>query len=266
MKEGGENIFLEIPAAFGRAWRLLIDLPLPEAFDSEDHELHPALVMLNFPVIGAILGAAGYFISWLLTYFPGQLTGSIISAIIISGGLEVLSGGRNLGIAGSFFEMSLFKSSEGEPLLELNDDVTSARRPSEVIVMICLFLLRTFFVGLLIYSGASFWLITFLTAAHTVQAQLATAPTIEDGEAILPVEPSLTVYPWLIAAVIMVVTGWVCLPGVVLAFVLALILASLQRKYCIMKIGGVNGSIIGLAGYVTEIILLLTGIIFLVRQ
>ncbi|OGV49465.1 MAG: hypothetical protein A2X49_00780 [Lentisphaerae bacterium GWF2_52_8] len=263
--------------SFSQAWRLLLDIPLPAVFrplasrdgSSEEFDTDSSSssqVLLSFPLVGAAMGLAAYLLAWLLLRFPGNPAAAFVFALAATIGLEMATSGRHLALLLSFLENRLSGTPTDAALLKLQDDFHSVKSPLGTLVLVTVFLLRIFCFGLLVYYERAFWVILALTGGFAVQAQLATMANLETRQPLLELpEERMANYPWFITAAIFLVAGFPCLPAALIGLILCYIIAVQARKYFEAHFGGITPNMTSLAGYLSEITLLITGIIFLVR-
>jgi cobalamin synthase len=259
---------------FKQAWDMLLDLPLPMSKKEEEPEIEGDSeavesglpVLAYFPVIGFLLGLVLYFASWLLLNLGGQLAGALVAAFAGAAFLEYVCSGRNFALAVSFIENRFKGMPTREALLELDDEFASNRQPVGFLALNLIFLIKVLCIGVLVYKGMLFWLIIVMTAGYLVQAHLAMADSMETREPLVELPEGKEKLPWLIGSAIILIVGMKCLVGVLLGLLIAAMLAVLLKKYFETLFNGVNGMLVGLGGYLTELVLLLIGVAVFARN
>lgn len=254
-------------APFSEAWEMLIEVPLPRTgHRHEDSE--PALVLFNFPLVGAFISLISLVVACLLSYVMGKLIFAAVFAVFFTVFLEFLTKCKNLSITSSFFENRFSGLSSYESFMELNEELNSQRGPVGTIGLLLLFLFKTFCVGALAYHGQIFWILPALAVSCAVQAHLAVVESIKDSRPFVEANDGDVIKMWVVTAVVVLIFSF-CFKSIsapVLLLIIAFMGISLFRKYCVEILDGVTGNIISFAGYISEIIFLLLGVLLLVRN
>jgi cobalamin synthase len=249
------------------AWEMLYDVKLPSLLTdrAEDSEADSSLVVINFPVAGAIVGLAAYILALILTSFPGNPAAAIIVSVAVTIFLELLTSGRNLALVMSFTESLFNGRGFDRAWMELDDNIRAPRSPVGVLSFILVFLYRVFCFGLLVNSHSAFWFVTALTAGCAAQAHLSTSVSMNSDEPFLGLKTRLKYMHWVVAAVIMLVIGWSNPGASACAVILTIAGACAAKAWFESKFGGVNGQIITFSGAIAELAVLLLGIAFFIR-
>lgn len=258
----------KISISFVRAWEMLIDLSLPERLGelSDEEGGDNTLTLLFFPVVGAAIGLVFWGFARLLMIFPGNPSATIISSIAIVLALEIMNSGKSLSMMASFIELRYHeKLSLHDATLAMSDDFKVEKSTIEIVSIVSIFLLRLLLFGLIILAGAPFWIITVLTCSAAAQAYMVSSIDAETSEPFMEVDERLCFLPWLVAAVIVFVTGFSSPAAVFCALLVSILLSVISQKYCESRFGGVTAGIISVFAYKIEIIVLFIGIIFLFR-
>lgn len=253
---------------FSEAWDMLTEIPFPQGLSHHHEESEPALVLLNFPIVGAVIALISLAAAYLFSYVMGNLILAVSFSIFFVVFLEFLTKCRNLSATASFFENRFSGLSSYESFLELNEDFSSQRGPIGTIALLILFLFRVFCVGMLTYHGHVFWILPVLTASYAVQAHLAVVENVKDSTQFVEASDGDVIKMWVIASVIILILCF-CFKSVsapVLLIILSFAGASLFRKYCVEILDGVTGNVISFAGYTSETILLFLGVLLLIRS
>ncbi len=251
--------------SFVTAWNLLLEIPLLRVSDSEleNEPGQGGRVVASFPIVGFVAGFAAYVLIWFVFRFGGQLASAVISAIVAALFIEALTMGRNLSALALFLETKL-AGLKGPKIASEMDRSSAVSNDMGLFILISLFLLRIACIAILAGSQYYSWIIVTLTAAYAAQAALVVSRDLRTGEKFFDSDMNGPRLAWLIALVLSAVAG-----GSVAAAVVTMLIVYAAtmffKNYCENSLGGVNGKIIGMVGAAMEIIVLVTGIIFLVK-
>ena len=255
--------------SFKEAWEMLLNLPYPftpqddigEETDDND------LLLLNFPVIGAVIGAAALFSAYLITLlFPGRLVSAIFSAVVITLGTELIINNSNLSMLLIYLTGKISRLSDYELSLRLGTQL-SLSAPLSAMSFFSLYLIKLSTVALLVYYGNAAWLIIVYTLAFLIRSQIAQVVEFDSDIPVIEAdtENGSVRNPWIAAGIISLLAGLSCsLPAAVLSLPAAFALSALFRKYAV-KNGGISAELVGVYGSASELILLLLGASILIR-
>lgn len=248
---------------------MLLNVPLPIArlvpadTDGEERQL-----LACFPLVGAAIGIVMYTIAWLaMFFFPVPAAAAVVGAIIIALITESVSTGGNISTLTALVRARQNKSSVEEILLAVEKGY-SQQNATDLMFFISFYLLKMFCIGLLIYFERASWLIIVFTMSYLIRSQMATwndlrtsQPLIEEDNEIAAVRA-----PWTLGLIILFIIGLSYLPIIPISILVAYLLIKYFKKFTDREFGGVSGSIVGTAGAAAELVFLLLGIAFLIRQ
>jgi len=250
---------------FFKAWEMLLDVELPASMKVSDNAVDNDVMVLNFPVVGAFVGVVLYVAAWILKIVPGQPMGPFLAGIVITLFLEMITSGRSMSSLISCIENKLGGYSLPESLATLNDDFNVNRSSTGTLLLVSLFLIRILCFSFLVQHGSLFWLIIVLTLNYGTQGYLAASNEMRSGQPFFELGETFDRNIWLVTAALMVVCGLVYFPVLAVTLAIVIFFAWKFRSYCDVAMGGMTAKLIGLGGYLAELIALLVGLTFLVR-
>jgi cobalamin synthase len=128
-----------------------------------------------------------------------------------------------------------------------------------------MYVLRMLCIGLLVHFDRISWIVVSLTFGYTIQAWIATRED-ERGKTFFEIEnPERAVYPWIIAVALGIVAGAGYIPFVLAMAVFAYLYATGFNRFYRSLCGSIDGTAIGVAGYLAETLFLFIGLAALVR-
>lgn len=250
-------------APFTEAWEMLLDVELPDSLVANE-DVEPDTMLLNFPVVGAVIGIACYVVAWVMNIVPGKPVAPYLAAIVITLGLEFITSGRYLSSLISFIENKTAKRSTPESLVLLNDEFNAQRSSTGTLLLVSLFLVRVLCFSFLIQNGCLFWLIIALTLNYGAQGYLATSDELQSGEPFLRTSENFVRNLIITTAAIVLIIGLAYFPAVIVALAITGFSVIRMKSYCEDRLGGMTPRMIGLAGYIAELLALITGLTLLV--
>jgi len=254
--------------SFREAWEMLVDIPLPKflAAESDDEEDQQELLAC-FPVVGAVVGLGLFCIAWaisilLSTHTAAALVGSIFLALIS----ESIASSSNIAGLAAFCRAKQEKASTVEivdALESANSDISENQ-----IFFISLYLLKIFCFALIVFYERTSWLIIVYTMSYLLRSQMVTWNELRTSQALIDVENETSAIrlPWIVAMVIaLFVAGFDFFPAVIIVAIITYLLIRYFKRMVDNDFNGITGSLVGTAGAVTELILLILGIVLLAR-
>lgn len=248
---------------FNAAWELLIDLPLPKFLKKGGvAKKYGIEVQYAFPLVGLGLGC-------LITIVGVFLTGMkpVVAAMMFAVPMAILmiikDSGRSLGALVSFVELKTEKVSTVAALYNMRNEVRDVQSMPAVIsiVIIMLFYLLAFF--LVSLYNFYYWMIIVMVFSFTVQAALAELPLFRDKTPIIVTSRRGHNHLWPIAGFIALFILFQAPYATLITAALAFFGTKLFSQFVMKNLGGISTGIIGLAGFIFEIVALLLGIAFL---
>lgn len=268
MKKRRRHPLINWVSSFVEAWEMLLDIPLPPNLSkmADEESPDPAKVLCAFAVVGAVSGIVFYLAAWFFSILSGKPAAAVIGSLLITIAYEFATGGRMISSVASLAE-NLFSPENREGVfLKIDDSIRKTHDIFGSIGMLSFFAVRMLSIGFIIFSGNISWLIIAMTAGFTMQSQLAQLPELETQEPFIETAHGKAAYlPWAVFAVVCFIFGILYLPAALTTGILVVLLACLAVKYIPETLGGVNGPMIGIAGYFTETAVLLLGLVFLFR-
>lgn len=246
----------------GRAWDFLIDFPLPEPIRGKlGGKVDSTTVLAGFPLVGAVVGVLLALAAVFCSAVFKPVAGSIIFAILTVAFLDLKDSARGLGLLTSAFLVRRSGIPLSEALPRLTGDWERIGNPLASAFVSLLELGKAALLFTLAFYGAKLWIVVILVGAFTVQGMLATEPDRESGVPILPVPRENRRVGWWTAGII-----GLC---VLLFFPFGLLAAAFVVYFCATgfagyfrrNFGGVTPDFITLAGSLTELFLLIVGVL-----
>ena len=257
--------------SFTKAWELLIVLPLPLQMDNSIRETEDnGTLSACFPLVGASIGICFFCLSWFIALLlPVKIASSLIGGLLLGILSElVLSGGNTLTLT-SYFQARQSGCSGFETASVLDSVSTSTTPQVNQIYMLSLYLIKVISLSIFIYYDRSNWIVVVYTLSFLVRSQMLKWNCIRTSKPLFEFQDEADSFnlPWIISTVICVlILGFYALPAVGIVLLITYFLIKFIKKTIDAKIGGVSGSIISAAGTFSEIILLLSGLILVIRE
>lgn len=244
------------------AWGMLIDFPLPEYFRLQlKHGADALSTACGFPLVGLAVGVLLVIVAGFCCVVFNPVGGSIVFALLAAAFLEFKDSGRGASLLGSFFLLRLRGVPTVEALPRLNSDIAALNNVAAGLFLGLLEALKICFLFLLCFFHAKLWIVAVLVGAFSVQAFLALQPAAGGAPPLLPVAPESRMRLWRILAVLYVVMMLAFPVGMIGAGAAVYFCATGFAKYFERCSDGITSDLITLAGAVTELLLLLVGIL-----
>lgn len=256
-----------IVISFIDAWNMLLEFPLPRKLtdlemvaDREASE--PLLTQLLFPII-AVLATLFVIVLVALLSNLARVPGALIFAFILTLLSELRDKGHGTGALASFSILKANGHSLPETLFNIDADLRTINGAIGAMVMTLTILLKFSCFFLMSFYGFAFWILPTLVLNYTMQAELARLPSANSGEPFIEINEAQRFYVWGIALFFILfillkapTLSLIAFGGV---FIVAMLLHNFSKNHLI----GMTGNTITLAGYLTELIILTLGTIFL---
>lgn len=250
------------------AWNMLVEIPIPvlDFRGQSDNEDDNFKMVVCFPVVGFLIGLAAYCLIWFIGRFQTPSATAAVSSILVVLGLEILSFGKNMTALVALFEAKIDVLRGMKPTLKMEENDTPFSSTFGLTFLVSVVLMRIFCVALLVYYQRSSWLIVTLTTAYAVQASLAAGGRkLNNSAPLVKADEKAIRLSWITALVLSFICGY-NFPAVLITYLIIFFFTGLFRNYCENNFGGLSGRLVGMAGLAAETIILLTGIIFLIRD
>ena len=255
--------FNEYTKYFSAAWELLIDLPLPKFLKKEDTvKKYGVEVQYALPLVGLALGflivIAGVILSGM-----NQIAAAMIFAVSMAILMIIKDSGRGLGALVLFFELKRENVSTVAALYHMRTEVRNVQSMPAIIsivIIMHLYLLAFFLVS---FYNFYYWMIMVLVFSFTVQAALAALPLHRNKTPIIATPRHGHNHLWTIAGFIALFIFIKSPYATLITAALAFLGTRLLSRFVMKNLRGISTEIIGLVGFVFEIVALLIGIVFL---
>ena len=236
--------------SFFMALRLLTRLPL-QGNERPDN----GLLLLFFPVVGLVLGLVLWLLAAFLIYAVGPLTAAFLAAIGFPLLFWWLTEGRNL--TGLIWAAGNWEMPE-----QLGHDEEHYRPFWIIVIVQAFFLARVAATGILIYTGHPLWLAVGTTMAMAAHAELLKESVLS------PAQKAQPYWHWIIAGTIAILISGLLkgLPAGILALVLPLVLTPIFGRVVGANCGSNTEHGHAAIREVTEILVLLIGVLFFASQ
>ena len=244
------------------AWDFLIDVPLPEPVRTRfGKKVDASTILAGFPLVGAVAGVVLALVALFCTAVFRPVAGCTIFAILAVAFLDLKDSGRGVALLTGWFLMRRNGISFPEALPQLKGDWDRLNHPLASVFVSLLELGKAALLFSLAFYGGKFWIYMILVGAFTVQGLLAMEPERGSGVPLLPVPPENRRYAWW-AFGILSFFAFLYFPfGVVAAVCVVYFTATGLAGYFERNFGGVSSDFITLAGALTELLLLLVGVL-----
>ena len=245
------------------AWEMLIDFPLPDGFVRKFGGRVDATSKLEgFPLVGVAIGLLLAFAAAFCALVFKPLAGCVIFAILATAFLDLKDSGRGLAL----LTCGLLLRQRGVPLREslpgLTGDWSRIGNPLAAVFVSLLEVGKAALLFALAFSGAKLWIVVILAGAFTVQGMLALDPDRESGIPLLPVPQENRRRGWWIAGIIGLVLLAFFPFGVIVAGAAVYFASTGFAGFFLRNFNGVSPDLITLAGALTELLLLIVGVLF----
>lgn len=256
--------------ALSNAWEMLIEFPLPfmrhdAEEDTEKIESAMLLTQYFFPLIGVICA----LLALLLGAILARILYPIPAAAIFAGALTYFcvykDDGRGLVGIMSLVSFKQKGHSLEQTLTDLPDSFADVNVPTATLSMILIILFKLFAFFLMAFYGYIYWLAAIFILEFCIEGDLATLPSLEQGQPLLAVKKSKQRYIWCIAGFFFLFVLFKAPVTSLILFGAAFGLSYGVKTYCRDRLNGIDGRIIGLTAYVFELFALLLGLLFLTK-
>jgi hypothetical protein len=201
-------------------------------------------------------------------FIPVKSASALIGAITIGLLSEIfIAGGNTFSLTG-FIQAKKAGCSNFETAAVVESAANSSGQLNQIYI-ISIYLLKTAGFSLLIFYDRLHWIIIIYTLSFMIRSQLALWKDIRTGEPLFDSEhkDELIKYPWVAATAISIfVAGFSLLPAAIAALLVSYFLLRFFDKFINERTGGVTSEIIAAAGTFSELVLLLTGILLIIRN
>lgn len=247
------------------AWEMLMDISLPESIrrfcarkNVSCQEIATGFVLCGI-LSGALLALLCFLlnISWINRYVAAGIF-AVAAAVFC----EYKDSGRGLKLLVS----AIFRRSSGEgwvdSALEASANDRSLEKNMGGLAVLLFWALQVCCFGLLAYYRASLWCIVVLAGAFTVQMLFATLPRPMGEEPFLKIPSARRMKIWFLPIATAIAAFFFFPAATLVAVVLVGGLGQMIHKDFMITQTPVTADVITLSGKITEIVLLLCGIIF----
>jgi len=244
------------------AWDFLIDFPLPESVRGRfGGKVDSTTVLAGFPLVGLAVGLLLALAAVFCSAVFKPVVGSIIFAILTVVFLDLKDSARGIGLLTSAFLVRRNGIHLSEALPRLTGDWERIGNPLASVFVSLLELGKTALLFTLAFNGAKLWIVVILVGAFLVQGMLATEPDRESGVPILAVPQENRRVCWWTAGIIGLFALLFFPFGVLAAALVVYFCATGFAGYFRRNFGGVTPDFITLAGSLTELFLLVIGVL-----
>ena len=247
------------------AWDMLMDIPVPRfvrKLCSAKSVTHMELAH-GFVLVGIFTGVVFALVSTLLSIsWINKYVAAGIFAVAAAVVCELKDSGRGLRLLISAISRKL--SGEGwiDSVLDSSAQDGSFEKSSGSISALLITFIEVGCFGLLSYFRAAWWCVAVFAGAYTIQMLLATLPRTLGNEPFIKIAPDKKMQIWIFPAVIGVLSILFFPAAGIVGAVIVGGLGQIVHKNFQLTGTPVTADVITLCGKLTEIILLLCGIIF----
>ena len=247
------------------AWDMLIDIQVPGFIRKLCRKKNVSTLELaqGFVIIGILTGvvlaifSALLSVSWINRYVAAGLFAVTASVVC-----EIKDSGRGLRLLISAISRKLSGNGWIDSVLDASNRDGSFEKSSGSISALLISFTQIACFGLLSYYRAAWWSVAVFTGAFTIQMLFATLPRTLGEEPYLKIAPSQRLKMWLLPALTGLVMIFFFPAAGIVAAALVGGLGQIIHKNFLLTGTPVSADVITLSGKLTEIILLLCGIIF----
>ena len=248
--------------AFG-AWEMLIDFPLPAALRARlGGRTDATSKLVGFPLAGAAVGILLALAAVFCSVVFKPVAGSSIFAVLCTAVLDLKDSGRGLGLLTSCFLLKQHGVPMVDALPRMTGDWNAIGNPLAAVFVSLLEVAKAALLFMLAFYGAKLWILVILAGAFTVQGMLAADPDRESGVPLLPVPHENRRVGWWAFGILYLIMLPFFPFGVIAAGAVVYFCATGFAGYFRRNYGGVTSDFITLAGSLTELLLLIVGVLF----
>ncbi|MBR7104812.1 MAG: hypothetical protein IKC65_07705 [Lentisphaeria bacterium] len=253
-------------SGFCTAWEMLIDRPLPRRLTARVQGCSPTSLQIaaGFALTGITVGAllallCGLLhISWLNHYVASGLFAA--AAVFLA---EYKDSGRGLRLLLSCIRRKLDDYDWIEAATEASAEDRSLEKSAGTLSAMLILLLEFICFALLAFHRASLWCIPLFSGAFTIQMLFATLPRKMNMPPYLPIPENRKKAIWILPGLIALTTFFIFPAAAIAAAAIVGGLGTILHKNFILTAAPVTSDLITLSGKITELILLLAGVIFI---
>jgi cobalamin synthase len=269
MKQGKIMILNTFKKALLNAWNILVEFPLPFLRHDEDDvvETESTIILTQsfFPLVGVICALLALLLGAILDKFLYPVPAAAVFAVILTVFCIFKDNGR--GLAGLMFMTSLKqnKISLEESLSDLPDSITDVNTPTATLTMTLVVLFKLFAFSLMAFYGYAYWLAAIFVLEFTIEGDLATLPSLQQGRPLLKIKKSKQRYIWFVAGFLVLFVLFKAPVSSLILFGTAFGLSYGLKAYCNERLNGVDGKTIGFMAYIFELFALFLGVLLLTK-
>lgn len=245
------------------AWEMLVDFPLPDGLVRKfKGRTDTTSKLIGFPLVGAAVGLLLALAAVFCSVVFKPVAGSVIFAILTIAFLDLKDSGRGLALLTSGFLLLRRGIPFREALLELTGDWNRIGNPLAAVFVSLLEVGKAALLFTLAFFGAKLWIAVILAGAFTVQGFLAIEPDRNSGAPLLPVLEENRRRGWWAAGIIGAVLLLFFPFGAIVAGAVVYFAATGFAGFFRRNYNGVSPDLITLSGTLTELLLLIAGVLF----
>ena len=247
------------------AWDMLMDIPVPRFvrnFCSGKGVTHLELAH-GFVIVGIFTGVVFALFSTLLSIsWINRYVAAGIFAVAAAVVCELKDSGRGLRLLISAISRKLSGQGWIDSVLDASARDGSFEKSSGSISALLISAVEVVCFGLLSYYRAAWWCVAVFAGAFTIQMLFATLPRTLGNEPFIKIAPDKKMQIWIFPAVIGVLSILFFPAAAIVGAVFVGGLGQMVHKNFLLTGTPVTADVITLCGKLTEIILLLCGVIF----
>lgn len=245
------------------AWEMLIDVPLPAALRARfGGGTDTTSQLAGFPLVGAALGLSLALVGAICSFLFQHVAGSIAFALLCTLFLDWKDSGRGLGFLTSCFLQKQRGIPMDDALQEMTADWNRIGTPLSAVFVSLLEVGKAALLFTLAFCDAKLWILVILIGAFTVQGMLASEPERESGVPLLSIPQENRRIGWWVFGILYLILLPFFPFGVIVAGAVVVFCATGFAGYFLRNCGGCGSDLITLAGSLTELLLLVVGVLF----
>ena len=248
------------------AWEMLMDIAIPESVRRlcANKSVSYLEIAVGCVICGILCGLtlsllSGLLnLSWLNPYVAGGLF-----AVLAAAFCEYKDSGRGLKLLVSAISRRCSGDGWVDSVLEASSADHALEKTTGGLAALLILLLELCCFGLLAYYGASLWCVVVFAGAFTIQMLFATLPRGMGYEPFVKVSSERRLKIWILPVLAAVFSFFFFPAATLVAAALIGVLGQMIHKDFLITDTPVTADIITLSGKITEIILLLCGVVFI---
>ena len=247
------------------AWEMLVDYPVPGFIRKccANRNVTHLELAVGFVAVGILFGVFLALVSGLLSVsWINRYVAAGIFAVAAAAVCETKDSGRGMRLLISAVSRKLSGDGWIDSVLDASSRDGSFEKSSGSISALLISFLETGCFALLAYYRAAWWCVAVFAGAFTIQMLLATLPRTFGDDPYLKIAPAQWMKMWILPAVTGLVMIFFFPAAGIVAAVLIGGLGQMIHKNFLLTETPVTADVITLSGKITEIVLLLCGIIF----